>query len=670
MSKMVSAAPGGTMLDPDTKAHLFNDLLTIDGAPLPDDYPLAGCGDTERSTGTPADRADERSWAEENFSWLSDVWDALKWIGLILLLIIIVILLVLLTIFTAGAGLPLWAALPIVAVEVAVALGVAVLAVAAVVASLARVPETENHLLMINTSRYLTNQLIIQANPTDVDFFVEDQKKVKAWLLARLQRITARDFDEFNARPYQRYSIIALLNLHDFGPCNPALRDANIDCDLRTATEIVLDLATAKFEAGSNEGRRSAPFRRLMEAVGDDVADSRRLTQGDSDSDYMFGFMLDYAGHTQHLPDHKAQFGTAAEMIYPATSNYQPAPAVMSLALGPKNFEQRIHHAGVEIYSSTPSFLISAGGIRTVAATAFSVGPIKNLGERCVDRGAALPTVLIPGGGQYQAAPPWSDAVQRNDFLRIEGFYYHYGRTALCLAPNDDAQTAPPPLQADKAKADRTNDMWSNDDNICVHKGFACGTNIIVPPALAPCFTPQPGTPWSFLNSATCAGLPASAPFHVALYVKPCPAGAKDCLNNWGFFEAVEGLPGAAGAAGFVVFKLRTLSNNPASLIPDPSGGDNPALGGTYVSARGERIEFDAAATFNDKARPGVGKVNGTAVADINKWPRAEGDVIASKTCPGAVFPFVIEGQYEITGHQNGVTIDFCDVANPKRVLH
>jgi hypothetical protein len=62
--------------------------------------------------------------------------------------------------------------------------------------------------------------------------------------------------------------------------------------------------------------------------------------------------------------------------------------------------------------------------------------------------------------------------------------------------------------------------------------------------------------------------------------------------------------------------------------------------------------------------------VNGTAVADINKWPRAEGDVIASKTCPGAVFPFVIEGQYEITGHQNGVTIDFCDVANPKRVLH
>src|SRR5262249_2288830 len=81
----------------------------------------------------------------------------------------------------------------------------------------ARVPETENHLLMINTSRYLTNQAMIEALDDEGGYPNEDeiqsqQDDTRDWLLERLQRIARNDFDEYNARPYQRYSINAVLN--------------------------------------------------------------------------------------------------------------------------------------------------------------------------------------------------------------------------------------------------------------------------------------------------------------------------------------------------------------------------------------------------------------------------------------------------------------------------
>lgn len=660
LSKSINSmrsAPGGAILDTTTERHIRDDLLTIDGAPAPDDYALTGCGNTERSTGSPQDRADERSWAEDNFEWLGDVWDVLKWILLVLLIIVLIIV----TIFTAGAALPLWAVVPIVAVEI----GVTAVLVAVSIAMLVRLPETENHLLMINTSRYLTNQIIIDADPDDVHFFVDDQREVKAWLLKRMQSIAAGDFLEYNARPYQRYSIIALLNLHDFAH----------DDDLVTATRIVLDLATAKFASGSDGARRVVPFRRLMEHVEDDVADGHRLTDGINGSDYQVAFMTAYAGLTGQFPAHRVQLNSAFEMIYPATSRWEPPPAVMQVALGEKpEYDQRIHHAGIEIFSRTRSFLVSAGGVRAPAATPARLGPLE-VGENCNDRGVALPTVLIPSGGGYLADPARTKSalVKRVDFLRIEGFYYYYKRDGKCFAPNNDAQGGPPGgIDPDPGK--RTH-SWSHDANACVYRGFACGTNIVVPDSLAQCLVPQPGTPWSFLSSARCAELPGTRPFHVALYRRPCPSGSSACLNNWGFFEAVEAAPSANPDAAFAAFRAQVLTANPASLIPDPPSGwlpllRGPPLPGTYVSSRGQRIAFDAAITMIDGNVPGVRSVDGVAEPNLDVWPLAAGGVINSKVCTSAMIPFAVTGQIEISGSTSGVTIDFCDWQKPKRTEH
>lgn len=688
LSKNGSMAPGGAILDPGQREHIFNDLLSISGAPWPDDYPLSGCGDTEHETGTPADRADERSWGEENFGWLADVWDVLKWFLLAILIIFAILLALALLFYALGAG---------AAFSVAAWLGGLVIvgvAVGALLLPWARVPETENHLLMINTSRYLINEMIIEANPTDVHFYVEDQAKVKAWLLARLQKIASHDFEEYNARPYQRYSIIALLNLHDFVQCNPSVSNSsNVkDCDLKTATQIVLDLATAKYAAGSSDGRRSAPFRRLLDVVEDDVLDRRRFTDSFSASDYMFGFMLGHAGRTGQLPDHRAEIGAINEMVYPATSRYVPAPAVLSIMLGEKKqFEQAIHHAGYEIYSRSPSFLVSAGGVRTPSATPGTLGPVFEIGERCVDRGAALPTVLIPSNAGYQRDKPDSminAGVVGEDLLRIVGFYYHYGRGSKCLAPNNDARTSPPPEKPAPSERQFT---WSQDHNLCVFKGFACGTNIVIPHLLEECFTPPDGSPWRFMSSATCPAYPVAKPFYVALFQKACPAGAENCLKDWGFFEAVEALelrctesfdaqpasclhnwdPGKPApidaAAAYAGFRAKVLALNPPALVPDPKSGDAPALAGRYASPNGHDIDFDAAATMNDKNRPGVVAVNNVRRQDLSDWPLASGDVIQANRCPSDSDRY---GRFDILGSFNGVTIDFCDMNKPVWTPH
>ena len=88
---------------------------------------------------------------------------------------------------------------------------------------------------------------------------------MRDWLIRRLQDIAANDFQEYNSRPYSRYSLNAVLNLCDFA------KGAGDD-DLALAARIVLDLSAAKFAATSNRGRRIVPFRRRLTKMGMRIA--------------------------------------------------------------------------------------------------------------------------------------------------------------------------------------------------------------------------------------------------------------------------------------------------------------------------------------------------------------------------------------------------------------
>jgi hypothetical protein len=332
--------------------NLRNNLLTLDRG-VETDSPNAffGCGYSEGHTGSATDRATQRSDSGKKIG--DALGDVLRFLALLAALLLAV-----------GA----------VAALAGITLGDVLAAVAAagvVAAILIKIPETENHLLTLYTSKYLNNQLIIEDLSFDVNLsapYVDDQAGIKNWLLQRTHGLLEQDFIEYNSHPYQRDSIESIRNLFDFAddPINFLVPDP----DLRNAAQLVLDYTAAKFAIGSSQGRRIVPYRRhrsdLAQTIDADATGSNGIFDLASGTDHQVGLGLLYFGQTQQLPLGQASRAFAEEIINAATSNYIPEPTTFDLAIV-RNVPiyQRIHHATEEIYSSEPGFLISGGGLAT-----------------------------------------------------------------------------------------------------------------------------------------------------------------------------------------------------------------------------------------------------------------------------------------------------------------
>lgn len=113
--------------------------------------------------------------------------------------------------------------------------------------------ETENHILLQETARYLINEYVIRGKKAVSGNFNEPNRD---WLLRFLQQIIRRDFYEFNALPYTRYQVKALLALHDYAP----------DEGVRVAAQGVLDWLFIKAALSSSLDRDYRPYRRIPDA--------------------------------------------------------------------------------------------------------------------------------------------------------------------------------------------------------------------------------------------------------------------------------------------------------------------------------------------------------------------------------------------------------------------
>jgi hypothetical protein len=511
---------------------MYEHLLAARGKLSDDTYRVTG-GCTEPAgdeLGSPEDTADREAWYNELAEFLGD---AFKWLALTYLE------------YTGVAAIGGGILMPFL---------MAADDPGTVVPALdLRVPESENHRLMIETSRYLTNADIIARLETEgydhVDELRDDQTGVHDWLLQRLQEIAAHDFDEYNARPYTRYSLNAVLNLHDFATVHG-------DAKLRTAARIVLDLSASKFAATSNRGRRVVPFRRLSDSDGDDNAYLYEAVSG-ADHEVVRAMLL--SGQTQLLDtklDPSIGRAALAEMVNAATSDYRaPIPAIEA-AIGGATFEQTVRHAGVERVFQAPAFTISAGGVRT--------GPSKTMGifgGRAADQGIAMPTVVIPTlTGAY-----------RRDLFRFD-FGSHERRSP----------------------------------NTCVAPGFACG----LAPKLSTVFdactrrlvTSQRGH--FFVSSAVCFPASRGPHFYLAARIADCSAGCWPG-TQWGIVDIIAATPPPAAsgpqgpqAAPDPAFERFQVERNAAleASIPDPEGN------GRYLTAAGRRIEFHLGRTEDDES--------------------------------------------------------------------
>ncbi|MDC9824278.1 hypothetical protein PRN20_11070 [Devosia sp. ZB163] len=401
-----------------------------------------------------------------------------------------------------------------------------------------RIPETENHRLMIETSRYLTNAKILvdlrRMDHDNIDEIEEEQAGVRDWLLKRLNEIASSDFDEYNARPYTRYSLNAILNLYDFA-CDPTILVDNTcnDSALKTASQIVLDLSGAKFAASSNRGRREPPFRRLS---GSDNVGPYEMVQN---ADHEVTRAAMYAGQSQLVPWGFDELGVG-NMIYAAVSSYRWPKVVLNVAIERSaTFSQSVLHAGVEQYFQSPAFTMSLGGVpRPAALRAWGY----ELGE---DRGIAMPTTIIPT----------IRGIQPGEFFTIEGTG----------------------TEEDRAQ------------NMCGFEGFICGTNPSWPTQFDACTTREErlisGEKLKFMRSVGC--VPEGPHFYAAFMSRPCDDEFCEEGETYGMIEVV---PAAATDAAlpdpvFDAFKNSRRASLRAS-VPDDDGF------GSYLDDSGRTIRY------------------------------------------------------------------------------
>lgn len=421
------------------------------------------------------------------------------------------------------------------------------------------IPETENHRLMIQSAKYLTNQLYYQASvaeglPDHANFDNnrngdgDTNPPMVDVMLQALNSFLKLDFVEYNARPYQDYTMSALLNLVSF----------SYDDRVRLAARMVLDYVSAKVALSSQDLRRCPPFRRRNEDqffgpimpngfLGSPLVfnipsdDPKKLYEPDPQNAFytMLAGNIGLFAAPQEIPFPSPFKGApgnyAFEMVHAGLSDYRVPPAILDLFLSrrSRNFIQGFHHhAGPhyvrELYAGSPSYLISAGGNASSFAYTASLLDIVHPGASS-ELGLAMPTIFIPS----------SDCEPQTG-----GFGFTLADT----------------IQFGKFSAD------PETVNLGVAPNFACGGPIYVPDTFEP--AQHVGTPklvsdgnWTFVDRGSDGTRPG---YYLAIF-----RAVKDFLTpteHWGFLEAYDTLLNLPGLT-FAQFQAAVKATNPSIVL-------------------------------------------------------------------------------------------------------
>jgi hypothetical protein len=318
------------------------------------------------------------------------------------------------------------------------------------VLKVADIPETENHVLMIATARYLTNQLLYpRFLGQTIDF--DNRRNGNAddsvptcmeQVLYLLRNKLRDDFAEYNAKPYQEETRWALLNLFSYA----------YDAEVRLAAGMVLDYVSAHIAVSSCDLRRMVPFRRRNEEInwGADSADLGFMDVSLLDAhgaDPMAAHFALHSGNTRayQLPDNRMWPGDstgarpwpwaiaplgASNFFLEAFCDHRLAPSVHDLFVNDlhRRFFQRFHRKSMldepggqrncdnmEIYAGSPSYLISAGGRPAIWVIPGKMGH----GYQDQNLGVAVPISFMPTGASPDPAVSTSDSGSLIQILQI-----------------------------------------------------------------------------------------------------------------------------------------------------------------------------------------------------------------------------------------------------------
>jgi hypothetical protein len=396
-----------------------------------------------------------------------------------------------------------------------------------------RVPETENHLLMIESTRYLVNQL--HHDRTGEARFDNTANGMAAYLCDFMQPVCRFDFMEFNARPYQRLALHAIMNLYEFAR----------DEEVRTAAQIVLDYVAMKFAVSSNRGRRVSPFRRLQERTFHPATEFNDIMAPRGDQ--VAGFFSMYLGLINErgdpMPFHFDGWTDTA--IIAGVSSYRPPTSAYIVAREDHPPVQHIFchgtrprwpnsednaDGGVEVYHQSPSFLLNAGG--AFLNSGYGHDAVDVVVDAWAQTARAQAIVLLP----THFTPSF------NDTIRFE--------------PYPDPWDPPDPDEPVRGEA----------VNMGVCNGFACGANLRVPQL----YLDRAGALWdgNWLFLDLDRDQPPFGPFgfYVAIYATPMTpdADVDPPPENLAVLHAMEADLSRFGGAhmSFEEFEHRTRARN------------------------------------------------------------------------------------------------------------
>lgn len=637
----------------DVLTKLHTRLLTLSGEPADEVHHIAGCGNPDNSYGTARDRLDDNDFYDPDLEKTVEgseegEEEGFDFLGLLLLVLLLLAIGLSLAAIAGIVG-ALFGAAGLVALGIILGLlGIPQLIAGAIFGG---IEETENHLLMQNSSKYLMNKILraeLQAVGDDegVEEYDEFNRDIHEWFMKRLQRIAREDFAEYNARPYGGLSVTAILNVHDFA-CEIDCSDA--DRRLQTAAAAVLDLTAAKMALGSNQSRRIIPFRRLAHTntnhtigrLRDDGSrqDIQFLSNISADADHLIGAMQFWSGQAFHGPAGLAHRDAIMEMTWHATSAYRPDHRILDIAIDKSTpYTQNFRHAGWEKYSSGPGWLLTAGGTSTGYAQGFRtpfgvIYPSQFIKDD--DRGAGVPTTLIVSTSRTVGNEEWSRQDRYQHFLRFEGAAQHWKKS-----DNDEPM--------------------SFEGNFCVQGSFACGINMKIPEFLGSCSSPfhtggASGPQFLIIDSGTCAPWNddnnTANDFYAIVYSQGCRSPVKNCNteSSWGFVEIVrKSAWPSVDALGQHVASRNTQNFD---AMRRTGGGDEV----TYRSAANGDVQFDPDRSL-------VTAINGNRYrGDPLNWSRAVGEVINRRR----------DAHYTIRHPRTGqiIEIDYSNEQHPRRVF-
>jgi hypothetical protein len=211
--------------------------------------------------------------------------------------------------------------------------------------TLGQIFDTENHVLMTESSRYLKNQWL-RHHGSRKRRHDNARTGLQQWLLGRLNHIRVHGFHEFNSDPYERYAVQALLNLEAFAEPPEVAAMAR-----RILDDQVWRYAYGALPAtpGGLDLRRSVPFRRQLKHLSDPQLNLGYLSKA-------LPLWAAPGADAQGLPDD----------VVGALLPYRPPQAAIDFARAKtREYFVQIGHgpsSSPEIISAGPGYVLSAGG--------------------------------------------------------------------------------------------------------------------------------------------------------------------------------------------------------------------------------------------------------------------------------------------------------------------